>query len=77
MWHIPFFWIPNLAEMLITGREREFWEFWIKAETWNPYSIAEEAIAEWVSCLKAPGGLRGCLETYRAGQKNGQINQDL
>lgn len=77
LWHIPFFWIPNLPEMLITGREREFWEFWIKAESWNPYAIAEEAIDEWISCLKAPGGLRGCLETYRAGLKNARINKEL
>jgi pimeloyl-ACP methyl ester carboxylesterase len=77
VWHIPFFWIPHLPEMLITGREREFWEFWIKAETWNPYAISEEVIAEWVNCLKSPGGLRGCLETYRAGLKNARINKDL
>jgi pimeloyl-ACP methyl ester carboxylesterase len=77
VWHIPFFWIPHVAEMLITGHEREFWEFWIKAETWNPTAIADEAITEWIACLKAPGGLRGCLETYRAGLKNARINKEL
>ncbi len=30
VWHIPFFWIPDLPEMLISGHEREFWEYWIK-----------------------------------------------
>ena len=77
VWHIPFFWIPHLPEMLIQGHEREFWEFWIKAETYNPMAIAEEAIDEWISKLKAPGGLRGCLETYRAGLKNARINAEL
>ena len=77
VWHIPFFWIPHLPEMLITGREREFWEFWIKAETWNPNAITKEAIDEWIGCLSAPGGLRGCLETYRAGLKNARINADF
>jgi pimeloyl-ACP methyl ester carboxylesterase len=77
VWHIPFFWIPHIPEMLITGREREFWEFWIKAETWNPTAISDEAISEWIARLKAPGGLRGCLETYRAALKNAQINNDL
>ncbi|MDX7952115.1 alpha/beta hydrolase [Lichenihabitans sp. Uapishka_5] len=77
LWHIPFFWIPHLPEMLITGREREFWEYWIKAETWNPYAVSEEALAEWIGCLKAPGGLRGCLETYRAGLKNARIIAEL
>lgn len=77
VWHIPFFWIPHLPEMLITGHEREFWEFWIKAETWNPNAISEEALTEWIACLRAPGGLRGCMETYRAGLKNARINQEL
>ncbi|WP_119071348.1 alpha/beta hydrolase [Rubrobacter indicoceani] len=77
VWHIPFFWIPHLPEMLITGKEREFWEFWIKAETYNPTAIADEAIDEWISKLKSPGGLRGCLETYRAGLKNARINKEL
>ena len=77
LWHIPFFWIPHIPEMLITGHEREFWEFWIKAETWNPTAISDEAITEWITCLKSPGGLRGCLETYRAGLKNARINLEL
>ena len=77
VWHIPFFWIPHLPEMLISGREREFWEFWIKAETWNPNAISDEAIDEWIARLAAPGGLRGCLETYRAGLKNARINKEL
>ncbi len=77
VWHIPFFWLPHLPEMLITGKEREFWEFWIKAETWNPNAISDEAIDEWIARLAAPGGLRGCLETYRAGLKNARINKEL
>lgn len=77
VWHIPFFWIPHLPEMLINGKEREFWEFWIKAETWNPNAISEQAITEWIACLKAPGGLRGTLETYRAAFKNAEIVASL
>ena len=77
VWHIPFFWIPHLPEMLIAGHEREFWEFWIKAETFNPNAISEEALTEWIACLRAPGGLRGCMETYRAGMKNARINKEL
>ncbi|GAD55317.1 alpha/beta fold hydrolase [Limimaricola cinnabarinus] len=77
VWHIPFFWIPHIPEMLIQGREREFWEFWIKAETYNPNAITDEAIDEWIARIQAPGGLRGVLETYRAGLKNGDINARL
>ncbi|RKD69533.1 pimeloyl-ACP methyl ester carboxylesterase [Sinobaca qinghaiensis] len=77
LWHIPFFWIPHIPEMLISGHEREFWEFWIKQETWNPNAITNEALDEWIAKLSAPGGLRGCLETYRAGLKNAEINETL
>jgi hypothetical protein len=34
-------------------------------------------VVEWISKVKAPGGLRGVLETYRAGLKNARINQEL
>ncbi|WP_284263283.1 hypothetical protein [Roseicyclus amphidinii] len=63
--------------MLISGKEREFWEFWIKAETWNPNATTEAALNEWVSCLKGPGGLRGTLETYRAAFRNAEIVRKL
>ena len=76
-WHIPFFWIPHVPEMLITGREEEFWSWWMKAETWNPNAISDDCIHEWISHIKAPGGLRGVLETYRAAFRNAEINREL
>ena len=76
-WHIPFFWIPHVPEMLITGHEREFWEWWIRAEMWNPNALTKECMDEWHARLMEPGGLRGVLETYRAGLKNARINLEL
>lgn len=77
VWHIPFFWIPHVPEMLITGHEREFWAFWIKNETWNPHAIPAELLEDWIASLCEPGGLRGVLETYRAAFKNAEINAEL
>ncbi|KAF2713914.1 alpha/beta-hydrolase [Pleomassaria siparia CBS 279.74] len=65
-WHIPFFWMPHIPEMLIQGREKEFWTYFIRAECYNPHAIEQHAIDEWVRCSQEPGGLRGILETYRA-----------
>ncbi|HCI6803539.1 TPA: alpha/beta hydrolase [Klebsiella quasipneumoniae subsp. similipneumoniae] len=76
-WHIPFFWIPHIPEMLISGREREFWEYWMKQETWNPSALDDETLTEWVSHLKKPGGLYGVLSTYRANFVNAEINKKL
>lgn len=76
-WHLPFFYIPHVPEMLIQGHEREFWEFFIKAECYNPTTLDQAALDEWIGCVKSPGGLRGILETYRAGFKNAEINRKL
>ncbi len=76
-WHIPFFWMAHVPEFMIAGREEEFWSWWMKAETWNPNAIDEVCIKEWVAHIKSPGGLRGVLETYRAGFRNAEINAEL
>lgn len=39
--------------------------------------IEPKALNHWIECVKQPGTLRGILETYRAGFKNGDINQEL
>lgn len=76
-WHIPFFWLPNVPEMLLAGKEREFWEPWIKAETWDPSAISDDLIDGWIAHLRSPGGLRGTLETYRAAFRNAETNRRL
>lgn len=77
LWHIPFLWLADIPEMLISGKEREFWEFFMKQETWNPAAFEPEAMDEWIGFLKAPGGLKGVLNTYRATMRNGEINNRL
>ncbi|KAF7192165.1 Soluble epoxide hydrolase [Pseudocercospora fuligena] len=76
-WHLGFFAIPHVPEMLIQGKEFEFWEMFIKQECYNPTNIEPKALNHWIECVKQPGCLRGILETYRAGFKNGDINQAL
>jgi hypothetical protein len=72
-WHIPFFYQIDIATMLITGHEEEFWTFFMEAECYNPIALSRQAIAEWTGLAKGPGGLRGILETYRAGLVNGEF----
>ena len=76
-WHIPFLWMPHVAEMLITGKEREFWTHFMTAECYNPSALDEEAVDEWVRCSQAPGGLRGILETYRAHWANVDVEDEI
>lgn len=49
----------------------------MKGECYNPTAIEPVALDHWVECVKQPGCLRGILETYRAGLKNGDLQQQL
>ncbi|KAK5100060.1 hypothetical protein LTR24_001125 [Lithohypha guttulata] len=60
-WHLGFFWIPHVPEMLIAGHEREFWEMFIKQECYNPTKIEPHALSHWIE----------------SGFKNGEINQEI
>jgi hypothetical protein len=43
-WHVSFFYLRDVPEMLIQGREEIFWSTWMKNETFDPSSISEEAV---------------------------------
>lgn len=49
----------------------------IKGECYNPTAIEPVALDHWIECVKQPGCLRGILETYRAGIKNGDLHKEL
>lgn len=66
LWHINFYSVPNFPEMLITGKEKEYFNYFLKHETHNPQAIAPDALDEYVRCYSAPGGIRSMCEIYRA-----------
>ena len=66
LWHINFYSVPNFPEMLITGKEKEYFNYFMKHETHNPQAIAPDALDEYVRCYSAPGGIRSMCEIYRA-----------
>jgi pimeloyl-ACP methyl ester carboxylesterase len=70
LWHISFFHVRDFPEMLIQGREKEFWSTWMKNETYDPAAITEDCVEEWARCSAAPGGLRAIFEVYRATFEN-------
>ncbi|EUC30846.1 hypothetical protein COCCADRAFT_102809 [Bipolaris zeicola 26-R-13] len=76
-WHIPFFWLPHVPEMLIQGKEEEFWTHFMRSECCNPCALDQGAVDEWVRCAKAPGGTRGILESYRSHWVNLEIEEEI
>jgi len=76
-WHVPFFFVPDVPEMLIAGKEREFWTYWMNKQSYDPTSIPAELLEEWISLLSTPHGLRGTLDTYKATLENAEINKEI
>lgn len=66
LWHLVFYFQPDVPEMLIAGHERELITYMIKAERSVPDSATPDAIEEYVRCYSAPGGVRAMLAVYRA-----------
>jgi pimeloyl-ACP methyl ester carboxylesterase len=65
-WHFAFNYLPELPEMLITGREREFltWLYRSKAVDWTKV-FDQAAIDEYVRVYSAPGSWSNGLRYYR------------
>lgn len=76
-WHVPFFFKPDVPEMLIAGKEREFWTYWLNLQSYDPTSLADDLRDEWISLLSTPHGLRGTLDTYKATLENAKVNRSF
>lgn len=74
LWHVPFFFVQNIPEMLLEGHECQFWDQLLKGSAYNPASLSDELMAEYNDRFTAPGGMRGILETYRAEIQNIHLN---
>ncbi|MHC6591570.1 alpha/beta fold hydrolase [Arthrobacter sp. C152] len=74
LWHINFYNVPDFPELLITGKEREYFNYFIKHETHNPQAITPDALDEYVRCYSSPGGLRSMFAIYRATLEDAEQN---
>ncbi|MGI5349685.1 alpha/beta fold hydrolase [Streptomyces sp. CA-250714] len=79
LWHLGFYFQPDVPEMLIAGHERELISYMIKNERSYPDTATPDAIDEYVRCYSMPGGIRAMLEIYRAmlvdAEQNRQASQ--
>ena len=76
-WHFAFHTIPDLPEMLITGREREYLDWFLRRKTANPETFADADLDEYLRVFKKAGGLRAGLAYYRAASESAEQNRLL
>jgi pimeloyl-ACP methyl ester carboxylesterase len=66
LWHLGFYFQPDVPEMLIAGHERGLITYMLKYERTYPDTATPEAVDEYVRCYSMPGGIRAMLAIYRA-----------
>jgi pimeloyl-ACP methyl ester carboxylesterase len=76
-WHFAFHAIPDLPELLITGREREYLDWFLRRKAANPQAFSEADVDEYLRVFKKPGGLRAGLAHYREAALSAQQNREL
>lgn len=72
---MSFYSVRDVPELLITGREREYFTWFIKNEAYDPTSIPDDAIEEYVAKASQPGGLRSMFNIYRETEANVRENR--
>ena len=76
-WHFAFHTIPDLPEMLIAGREREYLDWFLRRKTANPETFTDADLEEYLRVFKKDGGLRAGLAYYRAAAESAEQNRAL
>ena len=76
-WHFAFHALPDLPEMLIAGREREYLDWFLRRKTANPETFSDADITEYLRVFTKDGGLRAGLAYYRAAALSAQQNREL
>jgi pimeloyl-ACP methyl ester carboxylesterase len=76
-WWFAFHQVPNLPEVLVQGKEREYLSWFYKSLAYNPEAVTEADIDEFVRKYSAPGAMRAGFEYYRAFDEDAQQNKAL
>ena len=76
-WHFAFHTVPDLPEMLIGGREREYLTWLLRRKSAAPHSFSDADLDEYTRVLCRTGGLRAGLGYYRAFRESADQNRDL
>ena len=76
-WHFSFHGLPDLPEVLISGRERQYLDWFLRRKTANPDAFTDDDITEYLRVFTKDGGLRAGLAYYRAASLSAQQNREL
>ncbi len=76
-WHFAFHALQDLPELLLSGREAEYLDWFLRRKTANPDTFSDADLQEYLRVFKKEGGLRAGLAYYRAASVSAQQNRAL
>jgi pimeloyl-ACP methyl ester carboxylesterase len=77
VWHFAFHGVRDVPELLVSGREREYIQYFINARIFNAGAFTAEDLDVYVSAYSAPGALRAAFEAYRAFGQDAEDNRRM
>ncbi|WDO10145.1 alpha/beta hydrolase [Streptomyces murinus] len=75
-WHFAFHLVPELPETLLTGRERDYVDWFLRAKTLSPDTFDGTEVDQYAAAIAAEGGLRASLAYYRDAPRSARANRD-
>ncbi|MYR85980.1 alpha/beta fold hydrolase [Streptomyces sp. SID685] len=75
-WHFAFHLVPELPETLLTGRERDYVDWFLRAKTLSPDTFDGAEVDQYAAAIAAEGGLRASLAYYRDAPRSARENRD-
>lgn len=76
-WHIGALAAPGIADLLLTGRERDLLGWWFPTTTAVAGAVTEADLDELARTFARPGGWRGAAGLYRSMLAEGAQNQEI
>jgi pimeloyl-ACP methyl ester carboxylesterase len=76
VWHFAFHGARDIAEMLVTGRERQYLQAFFNARIFDPQAISEDDLDMYATAYSAPGAMRAGFELYRAFDRDADDNRN-
>ncbi|MFD3590718.1 alpha/beta fold hydrolase [Streptomyces sp. NPDC058683] len=75
-WHFAFHLVPGLPETLLSGRERDYVGWFLKAKTLSPDTFDDAEIEQYAAAVAADGGVRASLAYYRDAAESARKNHE-
>jgi len=75
IWHFEFHSLPKLPELLVAGKQAEYFDFFYNAIAAHPESIGPSARQRYAEAYSAPSALKTGFDWYRALRQDAEENK--